>query len=343
MEKVLVGISGGVDSSVAALLLKNSGYQVVGVHFSLKNGVGDTADALAVCNALDIPLHTVDFSQVFDSRVFQPFINEYQVGKTPNLCVMCNKQIKFGALVDFANGLGITKIATGHYCKTVSVNGQTYLACAKDAQKDQTYFLNQVPASVLDNVLFPLADLSKQEVRALAERHNLVTAHKKGSSDICLMGDMKFANFIAPYMKPRTGDVVTDNGVKVGQHSGLYNFTIGQRKGLGLGGVKGESGRWFVVGKNTKTNVLTVSHGSEDALFTTEVRLEDCNFFAKVPSCTEKLFAKTRYSQQMAECTVAVDHTNAVVQFFVQQRAVTSGQYCVFYQNGLCLGGGKIV
>lgn len=342
MKKVLIGVSGGVDSSVSAYLLKEQGYDVYGVHFSLRDGVFDSLDAKSVCKSLDIPLYEVDFSAKFEESVFSEFINDYATGLTPNLCVLCNQKIKFGLLFEFAKTLGIDTVATGHYCSVEKVDGRTFLKCAKDEGKDQTYFLNQVKESVFENVLFPLASYSKEEVRKIAEDNGLVTAHKKGSSDICLMQDKSFREFLKPYIPEKKGEIVSDKGELVGHHDGLYNFTLGQRKGLGLGGKQGESGRWFVIGKDCKNNKLIVSHGSEDALFSDRLVLENCNFIGITPKESFSCLAKTRYRQQAEPCTVYIKENFVEVIFDNPQRAITSGQYCVFYKDGYCIGGGKI-
>lgn len=344
MKKVIVGMSGGVDSSVAAYLLIKQGYQVEGVHFTLKEGVGDLADAQKVCNSLGIKLYAVNFSQIFNDKVFQPFISEYEQGLTPNVCVECNKNVKFGALYNFAISQGADYVATGHYASTEIINGRCFLKCPTDALKDQTYFLNQVSERALSQTLFPLSGLNKEQVRKIAEENNLITAHKKGSSDICLMGDLTFREFLKPFVKPKKGKIIDLSGKVVGEHNGLFNFTLGQRKGLGLGGIAGENGgRWFVVGKNVKTNCLIVSHGSEEELFSQSLELLNCNWIGKTPVSGERVLVKTRYAQNPSPAIINFEKEKISVNFLEPQRAITPGQYCVFYQNGYCLGGGKIV
>ncbi len=342
MKKVIIGMSGGVDSSVGAYLLLKQGYDVEGVHFTIKKGVGDLHDAQTICNELGIKLHVVDFSRDFDKDVFKPFIEEYEKGLTPNICVCCNQHIKFGKLFEFAMSQNADYLATGHYASTKFIDGRCYLCCPTDNQKDQTYFLNQVPESALSKTLFPLSGLIKEQVRQIAQENNLITAHKKGSSDICLMGDMSFRQFISPYLKAKKGKIIDDKGELVGEHNGLFNFTLGQRKGLGLGGKAGESGRWFVVSKNISTNTLIVSHGSEEKLFTKELILSNCNWIGYTPQDGESLLVKTRYAQLPCLATINFVGDKIKVTFFEKQRAVTSGQYCVFYKDNNCLGGGKI-
>lgn len=342
MKKVVIGVSGGVDSSVAAYLLKKEGYDVEGVHFVLKKGVGDDVDALSVCNALGIKYHEADFSNVFSEKVFSRFIDDYRSGLTPNLCVLCNKFVKFGALIDFADSLGADFIATGHYCSLLRENGRTRLLRPSDSEKDQTYFLNQVAESALSRVLFPLAGLTKSEVRKIADEAGLVTAYKKGSSDICLMGETSFRDFIAPFIEPKKGKIITENGEFVGEHDGLFNYTLGQRKGLGLGGKSGEAGRWFVVGKNTADNSLIVSHGSEDALYSGKFTVKNCNWIGFDPPEEFRALCKTRYRQEAQPASVIIYDGTATVKFDEPQRAITPGQFCVFYSSDACLGGGVI-
>lgn len=342
MQKVLIGVSGGVDSSVACHLLKEEGYEVIGAHFSLRDNLFDNSDAKAVCDALNIELITVDFSEIFEKSVFSEFIKDYASGITPNICVRCNQKIKFGALIELANSLGIDKIATGHYCKIENVDGKTKLVCPKDSQKDQTYFLNQVPESVLSKVIFPLSDLTKEEVRRIAEENHLITASKKDSSDICIMQNQSLKTFLSQYIKANKGKIIDSSGNVVGEHDGLFNYTLGQRKGLGLGGKTGESGRWFVVNKDRKTNALIVSHGSEDALYEKELSVYDCNYIGFSPTSNFRCLAKTRYRQNAQPCAVYVDGDKAKVVFDEPQRAITSGQYCVFYLDGYLIGGGRI-
>ena len=342
-NKVLLGMSGGVDSSVAALLLKRQGYSVTGVNFSFTDNI-DRSDVTAVAEKLGVPLVFVDFKDIFKQKVLSPFIAAYSHGKTPNICVACNKFIKFGAMFDLADKYGCQYVSTGHYCSITNVSGHFYLSQAKDGAKDQTYFLHQITEEKLARVLFPLAELEKSEVRNIAERENLVTAHKKGSSDICVMGDMSFPEFIGQYIPAATGDIVDDKGVVVGKHKGIFNYTLGQRKGLDLGGRSGEDGRWFVIGKDVAKNRLIVSHGDENALLTRSVTVKNVNFINGAPEDqTFDCFAKTRYRQSATAATVRLfDGNKAEVIFREPVRAATSGQYCVFYDGQYCLGGGEI-
>ena len=347
--KVLLGMSGGVDSSVAALLLQNAGYEVLGLHFSLTGKTCDLSDVNKVCEKLNIPLVVKDFSAAFKENVFDPFICEYKAGRTPNICVECNKKIKFGEMFSAAKEYGCDYVATGHYCTIIDLYGHFYLKKGTDCNKDQSYFLLGLTEEKLKKVIFPLASLSKEEVRKIAEDNELVTAHKKGSSDVCLAGKRDFRDFLRDYIPPNKGNIVNENGEVVGKHDGLFNYTLGQRKGLNLGGRKGETGgRWFVIGKNVSKNDLIVSHGSEEKLFTKEVYIRDFNFINGTPQ--EKSFrctGKTRYREQDTPATAYIDGNSVKVVFDEPKRAVTEGQYCVLYGqkeeiDGVVIGGGKI-
>lgn len=342
MQKVLVGMSGGVDSSVAAYLLQKSGYEVIGLHFTLTSKLGDNSDLEAVCKRLNIKYYVEDFSKVFNENVFKPFISEYERGYTPNICVLCNKYIKFGALHRKAAELGCDYVATGHYCKTVVENGKTYLKRAEDANKDQTYFLSMISPDALSKTLFPLGDLKKEEVRLIAEKNNIPTAKKKDSSDVCLAEGGKFSDFLRKYVHAKSGAIVSLTGEIVGKHEGLYCYTLGQRKGLGLGGKSGEDGRWFVVKKDAENNALIVSHGSEEKLLAKSFTTDKVNFLSKPELDDFDCLVKTRYRAEYkpAHVTVCDGCAKVVLQDF--ERAVTVGQYAVFYDNDVCLGGGRI-
>ncbi|MBS1456196.1 MAG: tRNA 2-thiouridine(34) synthase MnmA, partial [Clostridia bacterium] len=276
-KKVVVGMSGGVDSSVAALLLKKQGYDVVGLFMNNweetdENGrctaEDDYADVRRVSNLLDIPYFTVNFAKEYEQRVFSYFLEEYNAGRTPNPDVLCNREIKFKDFKDYAYSLGADYIATGHYCGIRNENGVHYLLKAKDQNKDQTYFLNQLSQKQLENVLFPLADLDKSEVRRIAEENGLATAKKKDSTGICFIGERNFRNFLQTYIPNKKGLIMTTDGKIIGEHIGLMYYTIGQRKGLGIGGQKNDDGgRFFVIEKDLKNNILYVAHGSEDRLY----------------------------------------------------------------------------
>lgn len=341
MKKVLVGMSGGVDSSVAAYLLKKQGYEVVGLHFTVM-GEKDLADLDCVCKYLDIKYYVADFRELFNEKVFAPFLSEYAVGNTPNICVLCNKYIKFGALFDKAKELGCDYVATGHYCSLKVVDGKVCLSKAVDQKKDQTYFLTAVSASALEKTLFPLGGFTKEEVRKIAEENGIPTAQKKDSSDVCVAEGRKFTDFLSEHIATKSGPIVTDRGEVVGVHKGLYRYTLGQRKGLELGGKSGEDGRWFVVGKDGKSNTLYVSHGSEEALSVRTFEVCDLNFITEPKENPFKCKVKTRYRTTEKPATVYIDGDIAKVTLDECERAVTVGQYAVFYSGGILLGGGKI-
>ncbi|MBO5328565.1 MAG: tRNA 2-thiouridine(34) synthase MnmA [Clostridia bacterium] len=355
MEKktVVVGMSGGVDSSVAALLLKNQGYNVIGLYMlnweeEDVNGActaeNDYADVQRVCSLLDIPYYSVNFAKDYQDRVFKYFLEEYKAGRTPNPDVLCNREIKFGPFREYALAMGADYIATGHYCGIDhNADGHHYLLKVKDQNKDQTYFLNQVHEYQLENVLFPLANLEKSEVRRLAEENGLATAKKKDSTGICFIGERNFRNFLKTYLPAQSGKIITLDGEVVGEHIGLMYYTIGQRKGLDLGGKKGESGRWFVVKKDMKNNVLYVSHGDETPLYSKSCTVENLNWIGYMPQSTQiECTAKFRYRQGEQKVKVILNGDSATVIFDEKQRAVTEGQYAVFYDETRCLGGGVI-
>jgi len=351
-KTVVVGMSGGVDSSVCALLLKEQGYNVIGLYMlnweeNDINGTcsaeNDFADVQRVCSLLDMPYYSVNFSKQYQDRVFKYFLDEYRAGRTPNPDVLCNREIKFGPFREYALSMGADFIATGHYCGIEHAGGRNSLLKAVDSGKDQTYFLNQLRESQLDNVLFPLANLKKEEVRDIAIKNGLATAKKKDSTGICFIGERNFRKFLQEYLPAQKGEIKTLDGKVVGEHIGLMYYTIGQRKGIDLGGVRGEEGRWFVVKKDLEHNVLYVSHGDESPLFSKACEISGLNFIGfdaeqKTFECT----AKFRYRQPEQKVLVHHDKTSAKVEFAEKQRAVTEGQYCVLYDERRCLGGGVI-
>ena len=350
-KTVVVGMSGGVDSSVAAYLLKEQGYNVIGLFMmnweetgpsGVCNADGDFSDVARVCSTLNIPYYSVNFSKEYQDRVFRYFLEEYAAGRTPNPDVLCNREIKFGPFRDYAKNMGADFIATGHYCKIEHTPDKTRLLKAKDRGKDQTYFLNQVREEQLSNVLFPLADIDKTEVREIADRLQLSTAKKKDSTGICFIGERNFRKFLQSYLPAQPGKIVTLSGETVGEHIGLMYYTLGQRKGLDLGGRHGEEGRWFVVKKDLKNNILYVSHGDEGPLYSRACRVKNLNWIGYTPQRTQYCSAKFRYRQPEQKVTVTIENSGAIVEFEVPQRAVTEGQYAVFYDETSCLGGGVI-
>ena len=353
MKTVVVGLSGGVDSSVAALLLKQQGFNVIGLYMNnweetdecgACTGEEDFADVRRVANKIGIPYYSVNFAKEYLDRVFSYFLAEYSAGRTPNPDVLCNREIKFKDFKEKAKELGADYIATGHYCDILHDGKTHYLLKAKDQTKDQTYFLNQLSQEQLDGVLFPLGKLDKTEVRKIAMENGLATATKKDSTGICFIGERNFRNFLSKYLPAKKGDIITTDGKKIGEHLGLMYYTLGQRRGLNIGGQKGDDGgRWFVIEKDLKNNILYVAHGSEEKLYSNGLIMNAVNWIPYPP--TEKEFhctAKFRYRQPEQGCTVRIMDDYIQVDFDEKQRAITEGQFAVFYQGDKCIGGGVI-
>ena len=355
-QKVIVGMSGGVDSSVAALLLIEQGYQVEGLF--MKNwdeddgseyctAIADLADAQQVCDKLGITLHTANFAADYWDNVFEHFLEEYRAGRTPNPDILCNREIKFKVFLDYAQILGADYIATGHYTRVDNATGHARLLKGLDNNKDQSYFLHAVEERAFAKSLFPVGELDKPEVRAIADKHGFVTSDKKDSTGICFIGERRFKDFLEQYIPAQPGVMETPEGVTMGEHQGLMFYTIGQRQGLGIGGVK-DSGDapWYTLDKDLDRNVLNVGQGSEHPLlFNDHLAASGINWINGQPSAAEPLhcMAKTRYRQPDQGCSVQVDtQGSCVVSFNEPQRAVTPGQSVVFYQDDCCLGGGVI-
>jgi tRNA-uridine 2-sulfurtransferase len=345
-KKVAVGMSGGVDSSVAAFLLKQQGYDVIGLFIKSweeKDGscsaAEDFEDVIKVCQTIDIPYYSFNFVKEYQDLVFSDFLKEYKKGKTPNPDILCNKEIKFKLFLQKALNLDVDFIATGHYCRKDENNR---LLKAKDLSKDQSYFLYTLNTSILKKVLFPIGDLLKQDVRKIAKNNNLCTYDKKDSTGICFIGKRKFTNFLHNYIPYSAGNFETLAGKIVGKHLGLPFYTIGQRKGIKIGG-QGEA--WYVVGKDMKRNVVLVEQGENNkALFKDNLTASDITF---IENNTKKFpmhcSAKIRYRQADQQCTIQQCHNNtAHITFSAPQRAVTEGQSIVFYDNDICMGGGII-
>ncbi len=349
---VVVGMSGGVDSAVAALLLKREGRDVVGVFMKNweedgEDGVctaaADYEDVKNVCNVLGIPYYTVNFSREYRDRVFSYFLDEYRRGRTPNPDVLCNCEIKFRAFLDFAMSTGAALLATGHYAR-LKKDGGARLLRALDAGKDQTYFLAGLTAEQLERAVFPVGGLLKSEVRRIARENGLPNAAKKDSTGVCFIGERNFKQFLMQYLPAQPGDMVTESGRIVGRHDGLMYYTLGQRKGLGIGGRSDGTGeKWFVIGKDLARNLLIVQQGEHDELFSLSLDAPSVNWIAGQPpagefSCT----AKFRYRQPDQAVFVTAEDGGAHVRFARPQRAVTPGQWVVFYDGDACLGGGII-
>ncbi len=342
-KTVVVGLSGGVDSAVAALLLKQQGYRVVGLF--MKNwedssedcpATEDYEDVARICEAIDIPYYSVNFVKEYWDNVFSEFLDGLKAGVTPNPDILCNREIKFKVFFQKALELGADFVATGHYCRTKGGK----LLRGLDSNKDQSYFLHAVKGSVLERVLFPLGDLPKPEVREIARKAALPVATKKDSTGICFIGERRFKEFIGRYIPFQEGDFETPEGVVMGRHSGAAFYTIGQRKGLGIGG-PGEA--WFVSDKEVDRNVVIVVQGeNHPRLYRTTLEATDLTWVQEAPILPLRCSAQVRYRQQAQPCLVEGDEDRVTVTFDTPQRAITRGQAVVFYDEDLCLGGGTI-
>jgi tRNA-specific 2-thiouridylase len=349
-SRIVVGLSGGVDSSVAALLLKRAGHDVHGVFMdnwdaedAFCTAAQDFQDARAVCARLDIPLHKVSFVDEYMERVFALFLAEYRAGRTPNPDVLCNSEIKFKAFLDHALRLDAEAIATGHYARLDPAGPR--LLKARDHAKDQTYFLHAVAPAALARARLPVGELHKVEVRRLAREAGFPTHDKKDSTGICFIGERRFREFLKQYLPARPGPILSVDGVALGEHEGLVYYTLGQREGLKIGGVRGAGeAPWYVVDKRPRDDALIVAQGHDHpALLSDGLETGAVHWLGEPAAIGEPLHAKTRYRQPDQRCVVeALDSTRAVVRFASPQRAVTPGQYCVFYRGEDCLGGAVI-
>ncbi|MDO4435669.1 MAG: tRNA 2-thiouridine(34) synthase MnmA [Cardiobacteriaceae bacterium] len=351
-SKIAVGISGGVDSSVSALLLKEAGYEVFGVFMknweeSFSSGYctleEDIEDAKDVCETLGIKLHIVDFVKAYHERVFAHFLAEYRAGRTPNPDILCNREIKFAELALYAEQLGADFLATGHYARRAEQNGQAVLLKGRDSQKDQTYFLSQITPQQLAKALFPIGELEKHRVREIAEQAGLITFDKKDSTGICFIGERPFRAFLQNYFQPERGVMMTPEGKVVGEHMGLMFYTIGQRQGLGIGGVSGASEEpWYVVDKDLEHNRLLVAQGEHKALYHSHLIARQSAFLNEKLVEGKVYGAKTRYRQEDQACQIEWRGEDLHVHFDKPQRAITLGQYVVFYEDDRCLGSAVI-
>lgn len=365
MTKVMVGLSGGVDSAVAAYLLKKQGYEVVAGFMrnwdAIANGdflgnptlnndccpqEADYEDAKLVAEKLGIELFRIDFIKEYWDNVFSYFLDEYQKGRTPNPDIFCNKYIKFDSFLKFAKEKGCDYIATGHYAKRLDKDGKTYMLKSFDQNKDQTYFLSQLNQEQIASCLFPLGDIDKAEVRRIANELGLNVANKKDSTGVCFIGERNFKEFLKNYLPAKKGDIVDVNtGNVLGKHDGVLYYTIGQRKGLGIGGISGHiPTSWFVVKKDVKKNILYVASGNEDEhLLSDRAIIKNCQFNNDVPTIDMHIGCKFRYRQKDYGVTLhMLDDETAELIYDEPYKAVTTGQAAVFYDGDICLGGGII-
>jgi len=351
LARITVGISGGVDSAVAALLLKRQGHEVTGVFMrNWKEQKGkcpaleDFDDARRACDHIGIPCYGADFSADFRGVVFAHFLKELQAGRTPNPDVLCNTHIKFKAFLDYALTGGAELIATGHYAGALQENGQSILLRARDENKDQTYFLHGLNQNQLAKTVFPLAEYTKPQVRQIAAGAGLPVAEKKDSTGLCFIGERDFRKFVKQFLPTIPGDIITTDNKVVGRHEGLAFYTVGQRRGLKIGGVQGGEGRWFVIDKDLNKNQLTVNCGDTPLLYKNEIATEQAHFIAGAPPAQKfQAMARIRHRQPLQHCDVEVlpDGTAHII-FINPQRAVAPGQSIVWYDNQVCLGGAVI-
>ena len=353
-EKIVLGISGGVDSSVAALLLQKDGYDVHGVFMknwddkhAICSAEDDYADALSVCKKLDIPLKKIDYTSQYKDKVFKQFLDDHVHGLTPNPDILCNKEIKFEVFQNYAKEIGATKIATGHYADKNTTDTTCYLKKAADVSKDQSYFLHQLGQSELKDTIFPLGKILKKDVRNIAKKYALINYNKKDSTGICFIGERKYNDFVGKYLTIEKGIIQSIDGEILGNHDGHIYFTIGQRRGLGIGArFSAEDKPWYVVKKDIQRNIVFVAQGeNHPALFSKTIIVEHINWINNKPTAFPKdYYAKVRYRDEDKLCTISsLDNNTYCVEFASEQKAITPGQSIVLYnKENVCIGGGII-
>ncbi|PHQ80558.1 MAG: tRNA 2-thiouridine(34) synthase MnmA [Coxiella sp. (in: Bacteria)] len=354
-KKIIVGLSGGVDSAVAALLLKEQGHDVMGIfmqnweaspddpHCTAEQ---DLSDARAVCDVIGIPFEVINFSKEYWNNVFQYCLDEFHAGRTPNPDIWCNKEIKFKCFLDHALSLGADLLATGHYARSELRGNDYFLTRAADTHKDQTYFLYTLGQHELAHTTFPLADLPKPEVRKIAEKAGLINHNKKDSTGICFIGERNFKEFLQGFILAQPGDIKTTEGTTIGKHDGLMFYTLGQRKGLQIGGLSDYTeDAWYVVDKDLQNNILIIGQGhNHPRLLASHLTCNELHWVSgKAPATPLRCHARTRYHQPDQVCDITVDNNNVIVNFEQPQRAITPGQSVVFYKDNHCLGGGTIM
>lgn len=355
LKKIIVGLSGGVDSSVSALLLKEQGYEVQGLFMKNWNErtdedqcmwQADVEDAMLVCDRIGIPLNTVDLSEDYWDKVFTNFLEEYKNGRTPNPDVLCNQEIKFKVFAEHALAMGADKIATGHYARIIKSNQGYELHKGKDHNKDQSYFLCRLNQQQLADAIFPVGVMEKQAVRKLAEDAGLITHDKKDSTGICFIGEQPFRDFLSRYIPPEPGNILTTKGRNIGQHQGVFFYTLGQRQGLGIGGIQGaEDAPWYVVQKDIHSNTLVVAQDHNHPLLQSDwLEASGMNWISGVaPKTPFVCQAKVRYRQADQTGSVeSIEGDVCKIKFDQPQRAITPGQFVVLYLDEACLGGGII-
>ena len=353
-KKVYVGMSGGVDSSVSALLLKKAGYDVTGVFIKVWQPEffectwrQDRLDAMRVCAKLDIPFITLNLEKEYKKEVVDYMIQEYKNGRTPNPDVMCNKYVKFGGFFDWAMEQGADFVATGHYARVKNVAEKTQMLAGEDKNKDQSYFLWTLTQKQLSKTLFPVGDIEKPEVRKLAEKYGLSTAVKKDSQGLCFIGKIDIKDFLKNYIKEKKGNVLDENGKVIGEHDGAFYLTVGQRHGFKITEKSPNDSPYYIIGKNIKDNTITVSQNAMKVVENESkiAKLEKVNWiFGEIPELSKKYSARIRYRQPLEECVIIkADKGEFELHFTKPQKAITSGQSAVIYDGEICLGGGIII